>query len=50
MQLRHVMLVLAGSEPYSRKVLEAGPSLRVIARAGVGYDSVDLESATEPRN
>src|SRR5262245_18880906 len=38
---------LAGSEPYSRKVLEACPELRVIARVGVGYDAVDVQAATE---
>src|SRR4051794_39628280 len=38
---------LAGSEPYTRRVLDAHPQLRVIARAGVGYDAIDLEAATE---
>ncbi len=38
---------IAGSEPYTRRVMEANPQLRVIARAGVGYDAVDLEAATE---
>jgi phosphoglycerate dehydrogenase-like enzyme len=38
---------LAGSEPYTRRVIEANPQLRVIARAGVGYDAVDLDAATE---
>ncbi|HWG47145.1 MAG TPA: phosphoglycerate dehydrogenase [Gemmataceae bacterium] len=37
---------LAGSEPYTARVLAAHPSLRVIARAGVGYDAVDLPAAT----
>jgi phosphoglycerate dehydrogenase-like enzyme len=39
--------VIAGSEPYTRRVLEAHPRLRVIARAGVGYDAVDVKAATE---
>src|SRR5260370_18324088 len=39
---------LAGSEPYTRAVLEAMPELRVIARVGVGYDAVDVPAATEP--
>ncbi len=39
--------VIAGSEPYTRRVLEAHPRLRVIARAGVGYDAVDVPAATE---
>jgi D-3-phosphoglycerate dehydrogenase / 2-oxoglutarate reductase len=38
---------LAGSEPYTARVLAAHPSLRVIARAGVGYDAVDLPAATK---
>jgi phosphoglycerate dehydrogenase-like enzyme len=39
--------VLAGSEPYTAKVLKANPGLRVIARVGVGYDAVDVAAATE---
>lgn len=40
---------LAGSEPYTRPVIEAAAAkgLRVIARAGVGYDGVDVTAATE---
>ena len=40
---------LAGSEPYTPKVLEAAAAagLRVIARAGVGYDTVDCAAATK---
>ena len=40
---------LAGSEPYTRPVIEkaAAAGLKVIARAGVGYDAVDLAAATE---
>lgn len=37
---------LAGSEPYTPRVLAANPQLKVIARAGVGYDGVDVEAAT----
>jgi len=37
---------LAGSEPYSKTVLDRFPGLRVISRAGVGYDAVDVESAS----
>jgi phosphoglycerate dehydrogenase-like enzyme len=42
-----IKAVLAGSEPYTRAVLQANPHLRVIARAGVGYDAIDLGAATE---
>ncbi|MCC6417326.1 MAG: phosphoglycerate dehydrogenase [Gemmataceae bacterium] len=45
--LKGVSAAIAGSEPYTRRVLEAMPTLRVIARAGVGYDAVDLKAATE---
>ncbi len=40
---------LAGSEPYTRNVLEAAAKtgLKVVARAGVGYDAVDVQAATE---
>ena len=39
--------VLAGSEPYTRAVMEKHPQLRIIARVGVGYDAVDIQAATE---
>jgi D-3-phosphoglycerate dehydrogenase / 2-oxoglutarate reductase len=40
---------LAGSEPYTRAVIEkaAARGLKVIARAGVGYDAIDLQAATD---
>lgn len=40
---------LAGSEPYTRRVIEtaAKAGLKVIARAGVGYDAVDVQTATD---
>lgn len=38
---------VAGSEPYTRRVLEACPKLRVIARTGVGFDAVDLPTCHE---
>jgi phosphoglycerate dehydrogenase-like enzyme len=38
---------IAGSEPYTRRVIVAHPQLKVIARAGVGYDAVDVPAATE---
>jgi D-3-phosphoglycerate dehydrogenase / 2-oxoglutarate reductase len=45
-QLKGVKATLAGSEPYTPRVFQAHPQLRVIARAGVGYDAVSLEAAT----
>jgi phosphoglycerate dehydrogenase-like enzyme len=40
---------LAGSEPYTRRVIAAAAhaGLKVIARAGVGYDAVDVQAATD---
>ena len=46
-QLEGVRYSLAGSEPYSRATINALPELCVIARAGVGWDAVDVEAATE---
>ncbi|HEV3261391.1 MAG TPA: phosphoglycerate dehydrogenase [Gemmataceae bacterium] len=42
-----ISATLAGSEPYTRRVVESAPGLRVIARAGVGYDAVDVAAATD---
>src|SRR5262245_8106519 len=44
--LGDIPAVLAGSEPYTPRVLAAHPRLKVIARVGVGYDAVDLPAAT----
>lgn len=44
-----VSAVIAGSEPYTDRVLAASPSLRVISRAGVGSDAVVLDAATRRR-
>src|SRR4051812_40730628 len=41
-----VVASVAGSEPYTARVLAAHPQLKVIARVGVGYDAVDVEAAT----
>lgn len=46
-ELPGVSAALAGSEPYTRRVIESSPQLRVIARAGVGYDAVDVPAATQ---
>ncbi|MSU76887.1 MAG: hydroxyacid dehydrogenase [Gemmataceae bacterium] len=45
--LKGIRATVAGSEPYTRKVLQAHPQLKVIARAGVGYDAVDLAASTD---
>lgn len=48
-QLAGCDAVLAGGEVLTRRVLQELPRLRVIARAGVGYDRVDVAAATERR-
>jgi phosphoglycerate dehydrogenase-like enzyme len=45
--LHGISAAVAGSEPYTARVLAANPALRVIARVGVGYDAVDVPAATE---
>ena len=45
--LEGIYATLAGSEPYTRKILNGAPGLRVIARMGVGYDAVDLAASTD---
>ena len=44
--VRGAQAVIAGSEPYTARVLEGRPELRVISRNGVGYDQVDVDAAT----
>jgi len=36
---------IASTDPFTRDVIEASPALRVIARVGVGSDSIDREAA-----
>jgi D-3-phosphoglycerate dehydrogenase len=44
--IRGVDAVIAASDVYSAAVLEAADRLKIIARVGVGYDSIDLQAAT----
>lgn len=46
-EMKGVSAVIAGSEPYTRRVIENCPELRIIARSGVGFDAVDLEACNE---
>jgi phosphoglycerate dehydrogenase-like enzyme len=39
--------VMAGSESYTAELLDHIPTLRVIARCGVGVDAIDVNAATE---
>lgn len=40
-------IVVRSETKITRKVLEAAPKLRVVGRAGVGVDNVDVEAATQ---
>src|SRR5438105_6913436 len=42
-----VALVVRSETKVTRKVIEAAPKLRVVGRAGVGVDNVDVEAATQ---
>jgi len=46
-RLEGVSAIIAGSEPYTPRVLRACRDLRVIARAGVGFDAVDVPTCDE---
>lgn len=43
--IRHATAVIAGTEFFSRDVLDASPELKIISRVGVGTDSIDMETA-----
>ncbi|HVG96460.1 MAG TPA: phosphoglycerate dehydrogenase [Chloroflexota bacterium] len=45
--LADVEAVLAGTHPFTRRVFESAPRLRVVSRFGVGYDAIDVPAATE---
>ena len=40
-----VDIIIAGTEPITRKVMENAPKLKMISRVGIGLDSVDLLEA-----
>src|SRR5688500_18875782 len=46
-ELAPMSAVIAGGEVFTPDVLAKLPNLRVIARAGVGYDRVNVPAATE---
>jgi phosphoglycerate dehydrogenase-like enzyme len=45
--MRDAEAAIVSTDPFERSVFEAAPKLRVIARVGVGTDSIDLGAATE---
>lgn len=46
-QMPGISASLAGSEPYTHKVFSALPDLKIVARAGVGWDAVEVQAATD---
>ncbi|MGH3929291.1 MAG: phosphoglycerate dehydrogenase [Pseudonocardiaceae bacterium] len=42
-----VSAVIAGQELYTAEVFDACPELRLVVRFGVGFDTVDIDAATE---
>jgi phosphoglycerate dehydrogenase-like enzyme len=44
--LRDVDAVVASIEAYTARVLNSAPRLKVISRTGVGYDAIDVDTAT----
>jgi len=45
-ELQGCVAVVAGMEPYTDGVFAALPELQVVARWGIGYDSIDVAAAT----
>jgi D-3-phosphoglycerate dehydrogenase / 2-oxoglutarate reductase len=44
--VEHVDALIIRSDKVTREVIEAGKNLKIVVRAGAGYDNVDLPSAT----
>ncbi|ONI70897.1 phosphoglycerate dehydrogenase [Actinosynnema sp. ALI-1.44] len=38
--------IVAGTDAFTAKVLDAAPRLKVIGRCGAGYDNIDIDAAT----
>ena len=45
-RLQGVEAILVGTEPINAEFLDKAPDLKLVARFGVGYDSVDVEECT----
>jgi D-3-phosphoglycerate dehydrogenase len=44
---RAVAVLMRGNPPFTRRVIESAPQLKIIAKHGAGVDSVDVAAATE---
>lgn len=40
-------IIIAGTDPITRRVMQAAPTLKLVSRVGIGLDSVDLVAARE---
>ncbi|MEA2333334.1 MAG: hypothetical protein QOH58_3472 [Thermoleophilaceae bacterium] len=45
--MRDAVAAIASTDPFDATVFAAAPQLRVVARTGVGTDSIDIDAATE---
>jgi len=45
-KLKGVEAIIVGTEPINAEFLDKAPELKLVARFGVGYDSVDVEECT----
>ena len=41
--------IIAGDDPFTAKVLEKAEKLKILAKWGIGVDSIDLEAAKKTR-
>ena len=44
--LRGCIAAIASADPFTSRVMQSSPRLRIISRVGVGVNSVDMEAAT----
>jgi phosphoglycerate dehydrogenase-like enzyme len=44
--LKGCIAAIASADPFTDRVMQSNPQLRIISRVGVGVDSVDMEAAT----
>jgi len=45
--VKDVHALIIRSDKVTREIIEAAPNLKIVVRAGAGYDNVDLEAASE---
>jgi phosphoglycerate dehydrogenase-like enzyme len=45
--LKDIDAAIVGLDPFTARVMDASPRLKVISRSGVGYDDIDVPAATE---